>query len=870
MMTNEFRVRRLAWVVAASLVALLLATVVLLSLSQYQAMAKPVEAIAELAISKEVSVSEAKPGDTIAYTITVANAGFSTPNATAWMTDQLPAELAMVPGTLSSDLGAQPAYADGVITWADTVGTGSYVIITFQAEITTEIIYANIVNTAELTGTGELLKASASTAAYTSMGNIDNPETYKEVNTATAAPGEVITYTVVVKNSEPETVYDATFTDTLPVELAYIPGTLSAVQGDVGYASGVITWSYTLGPRSADMIEFSVQIPPGQPDGWVTNTVEIESPIQAFTRAAGVYVKEPRGVLEAIKTVDPSGLVHASEELSYTIIISNSGDLTVDVAKMSDPLLPDLEYVDGSVSASSGSPGEADDLVTWVGPLAPAEQVEIRFAAKMASPVHNGDLIVNTASITGAGALVTADVGVTAVTTYTYWLPLVLRDYPPGMVLNPIPPQDGSFKFTVTWPDPGFDRNNFTLQMARDPQFVDLRYTWEPTALSQEVYSYCPFYFRVRGENPSEWGHGAWSNIEQGRGSAPIPTLNPVPDPVSGQFTVSWSAIPPLAGWDGVENYVLQESGDQNFGSETRHWTVVGGTSQVVTEPADGTWYYRVRAVDADCFGDGPWSNTESMSNVDFYFDDFSDNTSGWLIKNKTVIPDTNSGYHLHYENERYRIRVDPGGPQIWFHQPDALAPYEVQTDKYCVEVRVRLYKMQPPYDNGDWDYFPYWSNGGLVFGANEANTNLYALCTSVGAEELFPNMMGWMIVNNPEYTFPKKGCNHQPGVVGGQDAGALKVNAWHWFQVSVNGDNATVYIDGTNKGTFNMNGLHNTTRVGLIGGDYEVAPTDYWFDDFKVIPNAACTPVAASDTALDEYWRFENEAFDDLGLRYW
>jgi hypothetical protein len=245
------------------------------------------------------------------------------------------------------------------------------------------------------------------------------------------------------------------------------------------------------------------------------------------------------------------------------------------------------------------------------------------------------------------------------------------------------------------------------------------------------------------------------------------------------------------------------------------------------------TYYYRVRADDDDYWGEGPWSNVESVTTADYYFDDFSDPNSGWPRVHKMVIKDTDSEYHLDYENGKYRIRVDPGGPDIWFHQPDALAPYRPNTDKYCVETKVRIFKGEDPYE--PWDYFPYWANGGLVFGANESNTRLYALCMSVGAEGF-----GWFVVKNPEYQYPYKGCNYVQGSVGGQDAGAISAG-WHTFQVAVDGDRATVYINGTRKGSWNMSGLSGTTRVGLIAGDYEITPVDFRFDNFKVVPNSDC-----------------------------
>jgi hypothetical protein len=218
------------------------------------------------------------------------------------------------------------------------------------------------------------------------------------------------------------------------------------------------------------------------------------------------------------------------------------------------------------------------------------------------------------------------------------------------------------------------------------------------------------------------------------------------------------------------------------------------------------------------------------------FFDDFSDSSSGWPIVRNLVIKETGSYYKTRYEEGQYRIMVDAGGPDIWFHQPDALAPYQVTTDKYCVEVKTFLAKNQPPYEG--WDFYPWWANGGLVFGANEANTNIYAVCVAVGADS-----MGWFAVNNSEYEYPKLGCNapgdeERPG-----EGGGLKYGEWHTFHVGVDGDTFEVWVDGVYKGKFGLSGLSATTRVGLIGGDYEMNPVDFRFDDFRVTPNQSCSP---------------------------
>jgi len=175
------------------------------------------------------------------------------------------------------------------------------------------------------------------------------------------------------------------------------------------------------------------------------------------------------------------------------------------------------------------------------------------------------------------------------------------------------------------------------------------------------------------------------------------------------------------------------------------------------------------------------------------------------------------------YVSGHYRFYIDPGGPGAWFYQPDALAPYQPPSNKYCVETSLKFERRA------------YWANMGLIFGANEANTDLYALCMSYASEQV-----SWFIVRSANYEFPKKAC-FGPKIAEGTQG--TSVNGWNRLQVSVDGNQIDVYVGGIHVAHKTMSGLSSTTRVGLAGGVYEVTPVDIRADYFKVIPNASCTP---------------------------
>ena len=836
MKTNKIRIKSSAWALLAGASALLLAASLPLLLSHFQALAQPAAevTVANLEVQKGVNTALAAPGDTLTYTITIQNTGDELTDA--WLTDTLPVELTGITDSLSATLGSF-GVQNNVITWtAEMYGHGYTAVISFSAQISPEITYAEVVNTAQVTGTGELIEDAATTLVVVNVGNLDNEGTEKTVSLEEAEPGDVLTYTITLSNDSSDPVPGVWITDELPSGLIPITESLTADEGDCGIQNGVITWTLDMEGYWANIdMTFSAQISPDLPyNDWITNTVEIVAPLQSFTRSVGTNVHRGYPHLEASKSVYPDW-VHPGERLTYTVHIVNTGDGSVETAWMTDVLPSEVNYVPGSLDVTTGDFGEAGDVITWTGSLVPSEEATIIFAVETLPDLENNTRFINTAEITGAGSLVQASVEAAAITTFEMIFPIMFYNYPPIPKLDPIPaPVDHSY--TVSWYGVETDVDHYVLQQARDSGFSSPEQVWTTTLTSQVVEDvYCPHYYRVRADKASDWGQGQWSSVKSGISSAPAsPVLNDIPDPGDdNSYTVSWSFVP----IDGAVLYVLQESTDAGFSSITGEWQTTATSKFIQKGSTSGTFYYRVRADDNDCWGQGPWSASKSVKAQYIYFDDFSDPSSGWPIVTKEVIPETDTYYRLRYKSGQYRIMIDPGGPPIWFHQPDALAPYQPPTNKYCVEVKVRFVKGQSPYQ--DWDWYPYWGNGGLVFGVNDANTNLYAMCLSIGGGD----SMGWFVVNNPTYDYPYKGCNYIDGVVGGEPAGALDITQWHLFQVSVNGEWVTVYIDGVRKGNWKMDGLSATTRVGVIGGDYEITPVDLRFDNFKVIPNVGCTP---------------------------
>ena len=678
-------------------------------------------------------------------------------------------------------------------------------------------------------------QALAEPAAETAALSVD-----KTVNKTVATPGEILTYTIRIQETGAQIALQ--MTDVLPSAVTYVDNSLTFFgPGSVGYSGGTVTWNGTIGFGATAIITFSAQIPSGTTATQVENVAQVIGAGQPVTDSATTSI---------LSGASPTSQIWSPENGA---VVTQKG--TVPISGVAwDATIPRPFPGDVTLLPISNFGGGGAYNVEWTSAISAQnyvlqESLDTSFSSPTTYNASNSPYFI---SGKGLG-------------TYYYRVRAYNAEARPGrwsnvqsVVVSQLSQVPSSLSEPAALPEPSalavsvssaqmtvrvrIDAGNWqtATATANAGGWWDWTYNWSAPAEDGVQHTI---------HTQAQDGGGNLSLIDtititlRNKGGAiylplifkrwpPIPYAPVLKDIQNsgGNYTVEWT-------YDHtdvlVTTYTLQEATDAAFTANVVNYST-SSKSYTFTGKTGSTYYYRVQGNNE--YGPGEWSNVKSVSLG--FFDDFSNPNSGWPVVAKKVIPETNTYYRLRYDNGQYRIMIDAGGPYIWFHQPDALAPYRPPTDKYCVETRVRLVKGADPYGPWSGNAYPYWANGGLVFGANEANTNIYALCTSVGN-----NAMGWFVAHNPVYKYPLKGCNYldNPGI--GQDAGALDVSKWHRFQVSVDGNYITIHIDGVNKGTYHLSGLSSTTRVGLIGGDYEITPVDYRFDDFRVIPDAACIP---------------------------
>jgi hypothetical protein len=233
---------------------------------------------------------------------------------------------------------------------------------------------------------------------------------------------------------------------------------------------------------------------------------------------------------------------------------------------------------------------------------------------------------------------------------------------------------------------------------------------------------------------------------------------------------------------------------------------------------------------------------TPTPSGLNFY-DDFSNNSNGWRTHQAECCLDSSIcfdarehlsyKYSLFFQDGEYRVHVplDCRASPSQNHgdtrhiMPVSYAPGIVRpTGETCIQARGRVER---------WD--SYWSFWGLVLAGSSDMKTIYTLEVN--------NLGNWGIIRRDGYLYP--GMNHptddlniQTLVVPYSEANAQRYPAnafpaYNTLRVRINGDTVWVYINGQQVHKFTHGVISDLRYVGLIGGDWEITPTQIGYDYF-------------------------------------
>ncbi|MDW6055999.1 isopeptide-forming domain-containing fimbrial protein, partial [Bacillus paralicheniformis] len=369
-------------------------------------------------------------GDTVVYTIKTRNTVTESLVENLTISDELPAGLTYVEGSIKASNGGEATFEDGKITanFGNVTDT-EWRTVTFQAKIESGYIGKTIKNVATVDGGNidDPDKPGTDIKVDPKKPKLDSKKTGSlqekaEGNTDADHPevGDTLLYTIETRNTiEDSLVKNLTITDALPEGLEYIPGTLkvdgTAVSDDQDddqghYEDGTVAGQFgDVADTKWHTVTFEVKVKAGQTGKDIVNTATIgggnvDKPDKP-SHEVKVYPRDP--ILESEKTAknldSDKEKYEAGDTVVYTIKTRNTvTDSKVENLVISDKLPAGLSYVKGSLKVSHGGKGTfADGKVTAnFGDVSDTEWRTVTFQAKIESG-YAGKTIKNVASVDG-------------------------------------------------------------------------------------------------------------------------------------------------------------------------------------------------------------------------------------------------------------------------------------------------------------------------------------------------------------------------------------------------------------------------------------------------------------------------------------
>ncbi|WP_341940536.1 hypothetical protein [Microbacterium sp. LWH10-1.2] len=367
--------------------------------------------VASYTVAKTASAASARPGETITYTVTVTNTGdVDYTNADpASFTDDLSGVLD--DAVYNGDVTTGGSVAGNTLTWSGPLAAGQTETVTYSVTVDDPITGDfSLQNVVVPTGPGGSCDGVCTTT--TPLGSF---RVVKQADAVSVVPGDVVTYSISVTNTGqvPYTAADpASFTDDLSAVLddaTYNNDVASSSGAGTGYTAPVLSWSGPLAVGATVTITYSVTVnSPATGDRSMSNTV-LTPPGSGGNCAAGstdpaCVANVPAASYSIEKTAEPA-TTGPGDVVTYTVTVTNTGALDYTAAapaSFTDDLsrvLDDASY-NGDVSVGGSIAG---DTLTWSGPLAVGETLQVTYSVTVDDPVDGDFLLRNVVAPSAPG-----------------------------------------------------------------------------------------------------------------------------------------------------------------------------------------------------------------------------------------------------------------------------------------------------------------------------------------------------------------------------------------------------------------------------------------------------------------------------------
>ncbi len=322
-------------------------------------------AVADLSISKTDGRTDALPGDTLTYTIDIANAGPSQALG-ALVQDAIPAELSVASWTCLATAGSSCGATSGSGDIAERVDldTGGSVTFTVTAVVRPDAT-GTVVNTATVeapSGVSDPTPANNAANDSTMLSPLSDVSITKTDGVSTIVAGAPTTYSVVVTNPGPSAIAGVRVTDSLPAVLTGATWTCSPTGGaSCGASSGIASIDEVVDLPAASTVRYTVTatVDAGA-SGTIANTAAVTlpgvvvDPTPSNNTSTDTTTVTGEADLSIVKTNGSSTVVPGTRT-DYTITATNVGPSNALGARIVDMPPASLTGVTWSCSANGGA-----------------------------------------------------------------------------------------------------------------------------------------------------------------------------------------------------------------------------------------------------------------------------------------------------------------------------------------------------------------------------------------------------------------------------------------------------------------------------------------------------------------------------------
>ncbi|MDA1597711.1 cell surface protein, partial [Bacillus cereus group sp. TH217LC] len=337
---------------------------------------------ASVIATKTASSAFAAVGDTITYTTTLTNSGNTTANTPVFI-DILPPELSFVPDSVQINTIPQLGFRPDSGISLDSIPVGGTTTISFQA-IVGSIPVTNPTLNQSSTTYSIIVDPTQPPVTETATSNPTLVQINEAIIQATksvdrlfsdVAPGNsFLTYTVLLENIGNTTATNIIFTDPIPNNTVFIADSVrvgGVLLPGVNPANGVPIGDIIAGDFTN--ITFRVQvvsipnpiftIGPGGPNSPVVNGASIDYQfmtgpnlplVSRSTTSNPVSTQINSGEITLVKSVDKT-FATIGDTISYTITLSNPGNVTSQNIIFKDILPDGTTFISGTLTNDSGT-----------------------------------------------------------------------------------------------------------------------------------------------------------------------------------------------------------------------------------------------------------------------------------------------------------------------------------------------------------------------------------------------------------------------------------------------------------------------------------------------------------------------------------